>query len=209
MTIFGDTAEALGVAPEARNRAWGAVGALNLSPDDPECVRILINEHMRATIEGLVADLDLSASKAIRDFGNAQSQAEGAAQAWLTARNTELAQTLATGIAQNIEQILERRTESKRVIAISTQWLTGVVLFGLGVWTGATASGWLAWSAMPTGRVSLLLRSYNPWVLLAAGAAGFMILRLGVAWTATSPLIRWLLALPPLDDVRRWRRSDY
>lgn len=78
MTIFNDTADALGVSPDTRTRAWSAVGGAGISPDDPEVVRLLINEHIRATLTSLTGDLETAAGKAIREFGDAAAHGEAA-----------------------------------------------------------------------------------------------------------------------------------
>jgi hypothetical protein len=206
MTIFNDTADALGVSPDARNRAWSAVGAAGISPDDPEVVRLLINEHIRATLTSLTGDLETAASKAIREFGDAAAHGEAAAQARLETRTTELAQTISTRLANSIEQTLDKRAEAKLDIATTTQWACGSILFASGLYVGMMSIGYVN---VPDDELNRWLQAQAPWFLLFAGTVAFLAIRLVVAWTATCPLIRFILALPPRDVTRRWSKRDY
>lgn len=206
MTIFKDTAEALGVAPETRDRAWSAVGAAGISPDDPEVVRLLINEHIRATLTSLTGDLEMAASKAIREFGDAAAHGEAAAQARLETHVAELAQTVSAGLANAIEQTLDKRAEARLDIAQTTQWACGVILFAVGLYLGGLGIGYVN---VPDDELSRWLQAQAPWFLLLAGTIAFLAVRLVVAWMATSQLVRFLLALPPRDVTRRWSRREY
>ncbi|MDN7350009.1 hypothetical protein [Acetobacter senegalensis] len=206
MTIFNDTAEALCVDPDARNRAWAAVGASGLSPDDPEVVRILITEHLNSQIKKLSSDLALSAGKAISDFNDAQTRSEAAAQARLETRTTELAQTVSARIAIAIEQTLEKRADAKLDNAQTTQWACGAILFGVGLYLGMVCEGYVN---VPDDQLNRWLQAQSPYFLLLVGTVAFFVIRLVVAWTATSPLIRFILALPPRDAIRGWNKRDY
>lgn len=206
MTIFNDTAAALGVAPQTRNRAWLAVGAAGISPDDPEVVRLLVNEHVRATMKALTRDLETAASKAIKEFDDAQARGEAAASARLATRGTELAQSLSSAISANIEGTLDRWAEAKLNIAQTTQWACGAILFGVGAYVGSMGGSYID---APDDQLTHWLQAWRPWALLSAGAVGFLALRLILAWTASSPLIRFLLCLPPRESVRAWMRRDY
>lgn len=206
MTIFNDTADALGVAPEARNRAWAAVGAAGISPDDPEVVRLLVNEHVRSTMAALTSDLETAAGKAIREFGDAQAQGEAAASARLATRGTELAQSLSSAIATNVERTLDRRAEAKLNMSLATQWACGAILFSVGYYLGSLSIGYVD---VPDDQITRWLQARTPWFLLSAGAVGFLALRLIVAWVASSPLIRFLLCLPPRESIRAWMGRDY
>jgi hypothetical protein len=66
---------------------------------------------------------------------------------------------------------------------------------------------WEGGSAGTHDTLSVRLASYDPWALLAAGPMLFVILRLLIGWTVRNRLIRTLLVLPPLDEVRRWRKD--
>lgn len=208
MTIFNDTAAALSVDPDARNRAWAAVGASGLSPDDPEVVRLLITEHVTSQIEKLSADLALSAGKAISDFNDAQTRSEAAAQARLETRTTELAQTVSARLAATIEQTLEKRADAKLDNAQTTQWACGAILFGVGLYLGMACEGYVN---VPDDQLNRWLQAQSPYFLLLVGTVAFFVIRLAFAWTSNSPVIRFLLALPPRDVTRRWgkRERDY
>jgi hypothetical protein len=206
MTIFNDTAVALGVSQDTRDRAWSAVGAAGISPDDPEVVRLLINEHIRATLTSLTGDLETAASKAIREFGDAAAHGEAAAQARLETRTTELAQTVSARLATAIEQTLDKRAEAKLDIATTTQWACGVILFAVGLYLGSLGVGYVN---VPDDELNRWLQAQAPWFLVFTGTVAFLAVRLVVAWTASSPLIRFILALPPRDVTRHWGKRDY
>lgn len=207
MTIFNDTAVALGVSQDTRDRAWSAVGAAGISPDDPEVVRLLINEHIRATLTALTGDLETAARKAIREFGDAAAHGEAAAQARLETRTTELAQTVSDRLATAIEQTLDKRAEAKLDIATTTQWACGAILFAVGLYVGTMSMDYVT---VHDDQLDRWLQAQAPWFLLFAGTVGFLAVRLVVAWVAVSPLIRFILALPPRDVTRRWgSRRDY
>lgn len=200
MTIFNDTADALGGSPEARNRAWSAVAAAGISPDDPEVVRLLINEHIRATLTSLTGDLETAASKAIREFSDAAAHGEAAAQARLETRTTELAQTVSARLATTIEQTLDKRAEAKLDIAATTLWACGSILFTVGLYLGALGINYVN---VPDDELNRWLHAQMPWFLLSAGTIAFLAVRLIVAWTASSQILRFILALPPRDVTRR------
>jgi hypothetical protein len=204
MTIFDDTAKALKMSPKDRKCVWATLGDLGLSPDDPEVVRLLVTEYTKTTLNALSADLEQATTKALRAFETAQSQTEASAQARLAARQAELAQTLAQTIATCLEDSLERQTCVKEQHLMITQWGIGPVLVGLGVWLAKLCEGG---SAGTYDTLSVRLASYDPWALLAAGPMLFVILRLLIGWTVRNRLIRALLVLPPLDEVRRWRKD--
>lgn len=200
MTIFNDTAVALGVSQDTRDRAWSAVGAAGISPDDPEVVRLLINEHIRATLTSLTGDLETAASKAIREFGDAAAHGEAAAQARLETRTTELAQTVSARLATAIEQTLDKRAEAKLDIAATTQWACGSILFTVGLYLGALGINYVN---VPDDELNRWLQAQMPWFLLSVGTIAFLTVRLIVAWTASSQILRFILALPPRDVTRR------
>lgn len=203
MTIFHDTATALKMAPEDRQRVWASLETMALSPDDPEVVRLLVTEFTRTTLNALSANLEQATTRALNAFETAQSQAETTAQARLAARQAELAQTLAQTIADCLEEILERQTRAKEKNVAITQWIIGPVLVLFGVWLAKT---WEGWPVGTDGGLSAWLRSYSPLALLGAGPILFLALRLIIGWTTENRLIRALLVLPPLEDVRGWRK---
>lgn len=203
MTIFHDTATALKMAPEDRQRVWASLETMALSPDDPEVVRLLVTEFTRTTLNALSANLEQATTRALNAFETAQSQAEATAQARLAARQAELAHTLAQTIAACLEDSLERQTRAKEKNVAITQWIIGPVLVLFGVWLAKT---WEGWSVGSDGSFSEGLRSYSPWALLGAGTMLFVTLRLIIGWTIGSRLFRALLVLPPLEDVRGWRK---
>ena len=106
--------------------------------------------------------------------------------------------------ATRLEHSLERQTCVKEQRLMITQWGIGPVLVGLGFWL---AKLWEGGSAGTHDTLSVRLASYDPWALLAAGPMLFVILRLLIGWTVRNRLIRALLVLPPLDEVRRWRKD--
>ncbi|WP_144880578.1 hypothetical protein [Gluconacetobacter diazotrophicus] len=205
MTIFHDTAKALKMAPEDRQRVWAALETMALSPDDPEVVRLLVTEFTRTTLNALSANLEQATTRALNAFETAQSQAEATAQARLAARQAELAQTLTRSIADSLEQTLERQTRAKEKNVAITQWIIGPVLVLFGVWLAKT---WEGWSVGSDGNFSEGLCSYSPWALLGAGTMLFVTLRLIIGWTIGSRLFRALLVLPPLEDVRARSESS-
>lgn len=204
MTIFDDTAKALKISAKDRKCVWATLDDLALNPDDPEVVRLLVTEYSKTTLNALSADLEQATTKALRAFETAQSQTEASAQARLAARQAELAQTLAQTIADCLEDSLERQTRVKEKHVIITQWIIGPVLVGLGFWLAKLCEGG---SVGTHATLSVWLASYDPWTLLAAGPMLFVILRLLIGWTTRNRLIRALLVLPPLDDVRHWRKD--
>jgi hypothetical protein len=203
MTIFHDTATALKMAPEDRQRVWASLETMALGPDDPEVVRLLVTEFTRTTLNALSANLEQATTRALNAFETAQSQAEATARSHLAARQAELAQTLTRSIADSLEQALERQTRAKEKNVAITQWTIGPLLAGLGFWWAKICEG------EPIGShdtVSVWLGSYDPWMLLAAGPILFVTLRLIIGWTIGNRLCRALLVLPPLADVRGWRK---
>ena len=110
-------------------------------------------------------------------------------------------------LATAIEQTLDKRAESKLNISQTTQWACGAILFSVGLYVGMMGIGYVN---VPDDQMTQWLAAWTPWFLLFAGTVAFLAVRLVVAWTANSPLIRFILALPPRDVTRRWgKRDDY
>lgn len=81
-----------------------------------------------------------------------------------------------------------------------------MILFAVGLYVGSLGIGYVE---VPDDLLDRWLQAQAPWFLLAAGTVVFFAVRLVVAWTASSPLIRFILALPPRDVTRRWGKRDY
>lgn len=209
VSIFNRTADALGVSGIVRDRAWAMLGRININPDDPEAIRILVTEHEREIVENLNASLEKTAEKVTDNFGKSQAAAESAAMARLKDSSASLALDVADKISGGVMGALADHAKAAQARATTSQWAVGGVLILIGFWFGK-ASIDLSSPAFPSlsrfGDVTAWLAGFNPWVLVSAPAAIFMTLRLIAAWTSTSPLVRFLLALPSITDLQRFRR---
>jgi hypothetical protein len=205
MSIFSDTAEALELSAEGRDRAWLLLHEADLSPDDPAVVQLLIAESSRETMESHVAAMRAATSQAIAEFKATQATAESAALARLTSTTGDIARSVSTTIASAVEKaVVEASRERRDNAGVMRALIFGGGIF-VGVYLGTSFGDW-----PDAGSATSWLGQFRPWQLLATGAMAFLILRLICAWFLGAPLIRWLLALPARDDLSSaWPRSRH
>ncbi|MBB2154813.1 hypothetical protein HLH33_00565 [Gluconacetobacter diazotrophicus] len=204
MSIFSDTAEALELSPDGRDRAWLLLHDADLSPDDPAVVQLLIAESSRETMESHVAAMRAATSQAIAEFKQTQATAESAALARLTSSTGDIAKSVSTNIAAAVERAVVEASRERR----DNAGVKVALVFGGGILVGVYLG---SFGDLPdAGSATSWLGQFRPWQLLATGVMAFIVLRLICAWFVGAPLIRWLLALPARDDLSSaWPRSRH
>ena len=150
-------ADALGVSPEVRDKAYAQQRALGLSPDDPMGVMIIVAAHLESVAGGLLARIDAApqimtdaARKAVQPVADAAAKrananliemqtkaANRAAEAITVAANTTFG-SLRTGMWATVGAVW-----------LSTLAIIAAVALAIGIWGGGAlrASADSEWTA--------------------------------------------------------------
>ena len=186
---FREICKSQGLSDEDIKTATESLVHLNVAPDDPEAVRVIMTVMMQKKLRELNSLMN-QAGRYMHDTAKTHS---ANLHKELEVAQTQLAASLENKLVQSVTKAVVKREDNKAVVNGIFIATALVVAFAVGAWAGFTEH--LTMTGIP---FNDMLSHYSPSALIFSGFIAFMLLRAGIGMMCKIDWIRWFLALPPL-----------